>query len=62
MPKRHLQLWPYIPTQPEWKQLPWDAARAMDSRVSGFIGHNDDYFVFQIRGDTTELEIAKESN
>ncbi len=59
MPKQRLQCWPYIPSQPEWKLLPWDAARTIDSRVTGFVGHDDDFFFFQIRGVDKAIKVAK---
>lgn len=43
-------LWPYIPGQPQWAEVPWDKARALDPRVDGFIGHNSTHFVFQVWG------------
>ena len=61
MPSRRLQFYPYTPNRPEWKQLPWDAARAIDRRVTGFIGHDDNFFVFQIRGVNKEIRIPKKS-
>ena len=41
---------PYVPTRPEWNQLPWEAAREIDSRVDRFVGHNESYFIFQVTG------------
>lgn len=54
----YLEMWPFIPGQPQWADVPWDKARAMDPRVDGFIGHNSTHFVFQVRG-VCRVEVAK---
>lgn len=50
------EFWPYVPTQPEWKDVPFEAARAEGMRLYGsenvmFIGHEEHrVFHFQVRG------------
>jgi len=36
-----LQWWPYIPTQPEWTDLPWAEAKAFRPEANGWIGYRD---------------------
>lgn len=58
-PKREKTcLFPYIPGRPQWDDVPWAAARKIDKRVDGFVGHNSTHFVFQIRG-VGEVLVAK---
>jgi len=53
---RDRELWPYVPTEPEWKDLPFEAAKAEGLRRYGtdevmFIGHvQHRVFHFQVRG------------
>ncbi len=54
-----MQLFPYLPTQPEWKDIPWDAAREVNPKVDGFVGHDDEYFYFQERGNHDLVKVAK---
>ncbi len=54
-----MQLFPYLPTQPEWPDIPWDAARKINPKVDGFVGHDDEYFYFQERGNHTLVKVAK---
>jgi len=59
-----MTLFPYLPTRPEWTNLPWDAARAeaarrgLDSSNLTFIGHDSTQFHFQVYG-VAQFAIAK---
>ncbi len=59
IPELVMQLFPYLPTQPEWPDIPWDAARKINPKVDGFVGHDDEYFYFQERGNHTLVKVAK---
>jgi hypothetical protein len=56
--RERTQLFPYIPGQAAWADVPWDKARKLDPRVDGFIGHNSTHFVFQVTG-VCEVLVAK---
>ena len=54
-----MDFWPYIPSRQEWKEVPWEDARAIDPRVDNFIGHDKKFFYFQVRGVNKEIKVEK---
>ena len=49
--KTHIESWPYIPTQPQWADIPWGKAAAINPKADSFIGHDGNgNFHFQERG------------
>jgi len=65
--KKELQIWPYVPTNKEWEELPWNAAKIAaekkwnSSHELQFIGWYADskiVFVFQLFG-KGNVEVTK---
>lgn len=58
-----LQKFPYMPTNPEWKQVPFAEAAAINPNATGFVGWRDQdgkrEFHFQIRGVKQTVVVTK---